>query len=143
MYNKFTDWRARLSEFINVNSERPYEIGKWDCAIMVSGAVKAMTGDDLMRDFRDLYSSIEEGYELLKDIGHAATIRGFLVGELGKPFHIAYARTGDIVRKGPSVGIFYGSVGLLVGELLGPDGQVLKSGMISYKRHELREAFRG
>ena len=104
--NKLPDWRNRLIAFLSANHRRPYEPGRWDCAIWAAGAVEAMTGIDYMRGFRG-YRTIAEGHRKLRAKGfedHVALVASVLP-EVPAPF----AQPGDVaVIDGLSLGIVQG-----------------------------------
>jgi hypothetical protein len=103
---KLPGWQARLTEFLRANYRRPFEPGRWDCAIWAAGAVQAMTGEDHLRGLRG-YRSIAEGLRRLQARGyddHVAYVAAFLPEILP-----SFAQAGDIaVLDGASLGIVQG-----------------------------------
>ena len=57
MLRRKHDWPKLLHEYLNSVRDRPFKWGQHDCALFFCGAVEAMTGVDLARDFRGEYSS--------------------------------------------------------------------------------------
>ena len=104
---KLPGWRARLTNFLRENHQRPFEAGRWDCAIWAAGAVEAMTGEDLMRGFRG-YRTIAEGKRKLQAKGfedHVAYVAAHL-----PEVPPAFAQPGDVaVIEGQSLGIVQGA----------------------------------
>jgi hypothetical protein len=66
---KTPGWQGRLVGFLRAHHARPFEPGKWDCAIWAANAVKTMTGEDLMRGFGG-YQSVREGKKRLQAAGY-------------------------------------------------------------------------
>ncbi len=58
---KLPGWQKRLTDFLRANHARPFQPGRWDCAIWAAGAVEAMTGEDHLRGFRDTAPSRKVG----------------------------------------------------------------------------------
>lgn len=63
------DWRIRLSRYLSDIRSEPFEYGKHDCALFAAGAIKAITGKDIAKEWRGKYSSLEESRKTLREIG--------------------------------------------------------------------------
>lgn len=46
-------WPRLLAEYLAENRRRPFEFGTFDCCFFAGGAVAAMTGRDVMAEYRD------------------------------------------------------------------------------------------
>jgi len=66
--HRLPDWRPRLVSFVNSVRARPFAYGTHDCALFAAGAVEAMTGVDLAKDWRGAYSSLKEGLHVLRNL---------------------------------------------------------------------------
>lgn len=92
---RFSDWENRLADWLRECRGLAFAWGQLDCCTFAAGAVRAMTGDDHMAEFRGHYSSAIGAARALRKYGAAslaATLDGkFAVIEPG------LARRGDIV----------------------------------------------
>jgi hypothetical protein len=104
---KLPGWQKRLTDFLRDNHARPFQPGRWDCAIWAAGAVEAMTGEDFLRGFRG-YRTIAEGKRKLQAKGfadHVAYVAAFL-----PEVPPAFAQPGDVAVIGDqSLGIVQGA----------------------------------
>lgn len=119
---RFADWEARLGAYLEANAGVAFAYGAHDCALFSAGAVEAMTGVDLAAEFRGAYDSEFGAARVLASKGEGtleATIDGLLSA---RP--IGYARRGDLVWNGESVGICIGGDALFAGESEGVAGLV-------------------
>lgn len=57
---KKTDWAERLAGFFAAQAGGTFAYGVKDCCLFVADGVQAMTGADLMADYRGRYNSEEE-----------------------------------------------------------------------------------
>jgi hypothetical protein len=104
---KLPGWQSRLTDFLRENHRRPFEPGRWDCAIWAAGAVEAMTGEDHLRGFRG-YRTIAEGKRRLQEKGFADHI-AYVAAHLPE-VPPAFAQPGDVaVIEGQSLGIVQGA----------------------------------
>jgi hypothetical protein len=69
VWSRHPDWQQRLTDYLRANHARPFAWGRWDCALFVAGAVRAMTGRDPMRGLR--------GYRTLAGGLRKARARGY------------------------------------------------------------------
>lgn len=108
--------RQALNNFLRTNRGRGYCYGDWDCALFSFDGVLAQTGTDHLAEYRGRYDSYESGVALMRQIDGVATLRTLATKKLGEPKHIAFAKTGDVVSHGPSLGIFYSGYGIFLGD---------------------------
>lgn len=63
------DWQKRLTEYLQKSAGEGFKFGRMDGAIFASGAIKAMTGEDLMKGLRG-YRTAKGGIKKLKAAGY-------------------------------------------------------------------------
>lgn len=115
-------WEADLSAYLATMADAVFEYGEVDCALFAAGAVRAMTGEDPARAFRDKYNSMKTSLSALRKYG-----RGTLVDTIDDLFPekpVAFASRGDLVFYDGSVGVCIGPVALFIGEEVGKPGLV-------------------
>lgn len=136
---RYPDWETRLADYIeplrNVRfAWGKFRRGKFDCCTFSAGAVKAMTGEDPIPEFRDTYASEEEALAALKTIG-----QGTLIRTMNAKFaRVApsLAHRGDIVMVDGNLGIAFGDISLHVGA----EGD--RQGLVRKPRAAWRKAWR-
>jgi hypothetical protein len=96
---RLTDWRPRLQAYLAEVTARPFAYGSHDCALFAAGAVQAMTGEDLARDYRGDYQSLKGGLKLLVKAGHADHVA--VLRARFEEIAPAFAAVGDIAVIGP------------------------------------------
>ena len=111
--------RHILNEYLRSNDGRAYRLGEWDCAIYVFAHVEAQTGVDHIAEYRGLYSTEAEAKKLMKKFDRVATVRTLANKKLGESIPPAFARTGDIVSRGGSLGILYADRAIFLAESTG------------------------
>lgn len=111
------NWPQLLNEYLNEIRDREFEWGVFDCCIMCAGAVKAITGEDLMSEFRGKYSSEESSDDVLAEIGEG-DLHKTLVAKLGESVDGAHGKRGDVAYHEPTgiCGIVYGRNALFIGD---------------------------
>jgi hypothetical protein len=117
------DWEARLTAFLDPLRMRPFEWGQHDCCTFASGAVKAMTNVDPMKEFRSKYRTAEGSRQALRTIG-----KGTLIKTLDAKFKRVppgLAQRGDVVMHKGLLGICLGTHLVAVGRQGERDGLVL------------------
>lgn len=119
---RLPDWEARLSAFVARHTDRPFEWGTWDCALMATAAAEAMTGEDRAADFRGRYSDRVGSAKALREIG-AGTLHKTM-DSLFDPRPVTMARRGDLVGMGSAIGVCLGRHAIFVGEEDGEAGFV-------------------
>lgn len=109
------DWQERLSRYFESVADRRFEWGQHDCALFAASAVEAMTGVDILAEFRGQYSSRVGAAKALREIGQGTLIKTFN-HRLGRWKRPALAQRGDIVMFQNSAGICCGSFSRFIGE---------------------------
>lgn len=71
MIARLPGWEARLSAHIVAHLNAPFEWGKTDCVMFSAGAVRALSGVDLVRGMRG-YRSLAEGLRFARAKGFRA-----------------------------------------------------------------------
>jgi hypothetical protein len=110
---RLPDWEARLAALIEAVRDRPYQIGRWDCAQFCGAAVEAVLGDNPAAPFLGRYRSRNGGLRLLP--GRRFKLRGFLTNLFGPPVAPLFLRRGDIAMMGTAIGVRWGAGLLFVG----------------------------
>ena len=67
--SRLLDWQGRLEAYLSAVARTPWRPGTQDCVIFAVGWRQAVTGIDLMEDFRGAYTTLEQGFELLRAQG--------------------------------------------------------------------------
>lgn len=120
---RVSDWPKVLNEFIQERLYTPFKWGTNDCCIFAGDAVLAITGTDLVAEFRGKYQT-EDGSK--KAIG-GATVAGLVTQKLGKPVHWTHLQRGDVAmfeqENGKTLGLCVGAKLVTPGE----DGLVFTS----------------
>lgn len=117
--HRYPDWPSRLNQYLNLelNGNKAFKIGRHDCCFFIAGAVKTMTGHNLMKGV-DKYHSWDQAKKLLKD---KTSLYHMLLRAFGQPTDCAHAHHGDIayVNNGrgevPSCGVVLGRRTLFYG----------------------------
>lgn len=74
---RLPDWQARLASEMDAQRLRVFEWGKQDCVLgLASGAVRALTGEDLALPWRGRYRSPRGALRLLRESGFATLGEG-------------------------------------------------------------------
>lgn len=104
------DWQARLVAYLHEAGRQPFAFGRHDCALFSAGAVEAMTGVDMARDWRGRYSTMRGGLRALRKAGHADHVA--LARALFAEVPAAMAQPGDLAavptEEGPALGVVQG-----------------------------------
>lgn len=109
------NWPAKLNKYITANRDNQWEMGVHDCCTFAAGAVKAITGEDHMKEFRGKYNTPENSDEALTTIGDGDLYRT-LAKKFGKPVHGAMGQKGDVAFHEGCCGIVIGKYGMFIGE---------------------------
>lgn len=132
---RFPDWEQRLSAYLAPLRDKQFRWGKHDCCTFAAGAVEAMTGEDVIPEFRGTYSDEASANEALAKIGAGTLIRTMNAKFERVP--VGHAHRGDVVMiQGGGLGIAMGDVAIQVGEA----GS--REGLIRRPRPEWRKAWR-
>jgi hypothetical protein len=67
------DWSSRLLRYITTATSKTFKWGEFDCALNAADSTLAITGVDLVPQFRGQYSNEEEAFELLRQHGYKNT----------------------------------------------------------------------
>ena len=90
----------------------PYRPGQHDCILFAGGARAAVRGEDLTGHYMGRYRTLEEGFELLRELGHPGHVEAITAGLEEIP--VAYAQPGDLVELEGEDGI--AAMGVVGGE---------------------------
>lgn len=103
------DWLERLETYIAERMTEPFAWGRHDCCRFASGAVEAITGEDVMRGF-----SYEDEAGARALIRSAGSLDALAHRALGEPIPVSFAGRGDIViadlEHGPTIGVCLGVI---------------------------------
>ncbi len=135
------DWDLRLGEIIAKWQEKKLEpfYGAADCCAFTSDCVRAITADAF-----DPWAEWKGSYDDARGAAAEIRKRGFkslflvLQSIFGRPVHIAFAKTGDIVYA--NIGLAVPQIGICLGvqsASCAPDGH----GLIRVPTLELHRAF--
>ena len=102
---RLSNWYSRLASYIDAVQAVPFAYGQFDCTLFASGAVEAMTGVNLHKDFIGKYKTKSAGLRKLKAMGiddHIAFAATLFV-----EIHPSIAQVGDIavVEAGGGYGL--------------------------------------
>jgi hypothetical protein len=115
-FPRHPDWQPRLTTYLRTHHARPFVWGRWDCALFVAGAVKAMTSRDPMRGLRG-YRTLREGVSRARARGVADHVAGVVM--LFPEITPALSGPGDIAvvpgAPGLALGIVQGAQIYVVG----------------------------
>ncbi len=64
---KKIDWAEKLAAFFAAQRGETFAYGLNDCCLFVANGIKAMTGADLMADYRDRYASEEDIRKIVEE----------------------------------------------------------------------------
>jgi hypothetical protein len=136
MIERYVDWEVRLMAYLEPLRLTPFAWGKHDCCTFAAGAVKAMTGEDPMPEFRGRYSTAIGSARALKRFG-----AGTLPATLDTKFEDiapALAQRGDLVMAHGNLGIAFNDFMFAVGQET--DGETAREGLIRIARRDWGEA---
>ena len=112
------DWQVRLAQYQEACARRPFQWGRWDCALFVADCVHAMTGVDWVTAWRGHYDSAVGAQQLLKARGYPSMQA--LVNEcLGPPLDAIERHRGNVVaiHPGGAVAGTGEALGVIIGTL--------------------------
>lgn len=109
---RYDNWPQLLNQYIAKVRDNKYEMGTFDCCIFVSGAVKAITGHDPMKEIRGKYDQATYK-DALVNLGEG-TLAKTLVKKFGKSIHGAKGQRGDICYHENRCGICIGRQGMFI-----------------------------
>lgn len=112
---RLKDWEPRLSAYLAERRRMPFEWGSHDCAMFVSGAIDAVTGDDPASVFRGTYDSEYGAARTLSEAGYQSP--SDVVDVSLSAIAIGFAKRGDIVENSDgSLGVVVGKDAVFVGD---------------------------
>jgi hypothetical protein len=127
------DWEVRLAVYLEAKAGESFAWGANDCAMFAAGAVEAVTGVDPIPHMRGAYDSEFGAARVIVEKG-AGTLEG-TIDSLFDECPIGFARRGDLVWNGESVGVCNGHLALFIGEIAG------QAGLVASPRLEWRKAW--
>lgn len=102
----------RLAAWLADGAQRPFEIGRHDCALFAAGAVAAQTGVDYAAPFRGRYTTELGGLRILRRAGYrdhvalaAAHLRQRGPGDRPRPGDLAVIPASGL----PALGVVQGA----------------------------------
>lgn len=104
---RISTWEESLSDYIALKRDEPFAYGINDCCTFCFGAAEAITGIDLMQEFRGKYKTLAGSLRALRDIG-----AGDLESTMDTKFSvidISLAQRGDIAFFDSSIGVIMDS----------------------------------
>lgn len=107
-------WEAALSAYIAQHRDTPFIYGDHDCGVFAAGAVKAMTGVDLIPEFRGKYQNEIGAARALKKLG-AGNLEKTVDAKLPQ-ISISRVQRGDIVMMDGNLGVAVGGKAWFTGE---------------------------
>lgn len=132
------DWEARLGAYLRACRDTPFAWGRHDCCLFAAGAVIAMTGIDLMGEFRGRYRTPRGAIRALRRHG-AGTLEATMDGKL-LAIEPAYAKRGDLVLANYGEG--EGALCVVLGRdaaAVGAEGD--REGLVTIGRAQWRRAW--
>jgi len=108
---RYRDWEGRLADYLRGCRAARFAWGAMDCCTFAAGAVRAMTGEDAMAEFRGHYRTARGSARALRRIG-AGTLEATLDAKF-TAVPPALARRGDIVMADDGQG--GGALGIVLG----------------------------
>lgn len=115
-YKRYADWAPRLNKYITAERDKPFVYGQSDCCTFAAGTVKAMTGVDLMEEFRGKYWDEESANKALLEFGNGrGKLYRTLRMKLGRSVRGVYGRKGDVAFHDGSCGIVLGRYAIFTG----------------------------
>ena len=114
------DWENELNKYLNTLNKKVFQFGKYDCCIFVADAMLAITGIDHMAEYRNKYTTLDEGNSLLQTVGKRSLYRT-LTAKFGKAQKGVYGKKGDVAYHEDCCGLVIGRYAMFIGE----KGQVI------------------
>lgn len=141
------DWERRVNDYLATIRKSGHKWGggdnETDCALAWAGAIEAMTGVDLMAEFRGKYETEEGALALIEAKGFADLPS--LLDDMLPRVTRSSAQRGDLVMvKGGALALAWGEVALAIGEFRAtPGGDLLyPAGIVRVPRADWRKAWR-
>ena len=105
---RVSDWENKLLTYLE--DPKPFKWGERDCCFFANDAVLAITGVDVMKRFRNEYSSEEDGIRLMP-FGLDVAVSWEMKQNNFQEIHPNFAQRGDIVLTDTQLGEAIGVVG--------------------------------
>lgn len=109
---RHADWHIRLRQYLREAWLKPFCPGEHDCWMFTAGAVKAMTGEDIAKDWHGVYKTVPRGLAIMHKRGFEslADLAASHLPELSNP---VTAKPGDVAAlmtdEGLALGIVQGA----------------------------------
>lgn len=129
---RLDNWQNNLTALIEDKRHELFDFPTWNCLEWAAAAVKAVNGQDILKQYRGKYTSEKSAALLLRKIDDVKTSEELLCKYLGEAQPIGFARMGDIVLAnptdaelelpadvrlfGPVPGVCYGPISFFVGQ---------------------------
>jgi len=113
---RYPDWPERLNIYVVKVQKEEFQLGEFDCALFAAGCIEAITGEDVMPEYRDTYNSWESSEEACLDIHHTASLYKVLLKKFGSPLPGVRGRVGDLAFYDGCCGIVFGRYALFLSE---------------------------
>lgn len=114
------NWPELLLDAVEAARSKPFAWGQHDCCTFAADCVQAMTGVDLMAEFRGRYTSAKGAVKVVAKAGHAALADAWCAA-LAEIAPLA-AQRGDVVMFETDEGLAVGVVTGTQAVAAGPDG---------------------
>lgn len=93
MSGRRADWQGALEQWFEACRERPFAWGAHDCCTFAMGAVRAVTGAELLPEWRGRYASRAQAQRLIADGGGLAAL---VEARIGERVRVQLAQPGDV-----------------------------------------------
>lgn len=99
---RFDDWPTRLDAFIESRKDYAFSWGSQDCCLFACDCIVEMTGQDLVRQYRNRYHDAAGAQSMLENFSDEPMTVGSLASEIAKAHGIeevpvSFAQRGDVV----------------------------------------------
>jgi hypothetical protein len=104
---RYQDWRNRLDSEIDKRKNRKFSYGRHDCCCAASACVKAMTGEDVLKEIFPKYIGKRKAKEVLEEYGGVEGVaEKFAKKYEVKEISVKRAQAGDLVLHTIDEGIY-------------------------------------
>lgn len=108
---RLAGWERRLSDYVEQCRSLPFSWGTHDCATFCAGAAQAVTGEDLLEQFRGMYADEESAVAVVAEWAEG-DYEKLITSILGEPKAVNFANRGDVVLslryRLPTIGVCLG-----------------------------------
>ena len=106
---RFENWPERLNQYIADCQQKQFSWGEFDCALFTAGAIKAMTGLDLIRKLDLNYHSVYGANLITKPFGGLLELANTVAKQCAfSKQKISLAKRGDAVTTQTQLGMALG-----------------------------------